>query len=297
MMTPSYSLQNPSTINPTRYFLIEGSKKEKINKLADKIEFCPHLDWKHLVCMNCGTFAKKKIVKITCMSPFCKDSNCIINRRNLILKYFNSFHLKSKNFIHLIFGFPHVVRYDKKVRLDHQNTFRKFARYMKDLGTPLRLIKVRDVTGKKNDLYVHYHCLQLPVKNIHLFSKNLVIARKKLITQSRNKDFGFTIRNVGYRSKGALFDYFAKRLCGQFGDVKNNEGYGYPDLMNLVTYYSTFFNTKAVSLIGLRKRSAFSYVPLMVDNSPKRCENCGEMALRVIPESLFPFKPLREVIT
>lgn len=262
----------------------------KLERLANRIEECKLGEWKSLVCLNCGHKIKGNVVRVSCMSPFCQDKECQKNRINLNLSYLNSLNLRSKNYIHLIFGFEHIPRYTKSIKKKQLNCLRRFIYHMKKLGFPLRLVRVRDISGSKKDLFVHYHCLQLPVKDLRLFTRKLIKAREIVLKHS---EIPFTVRCKGYRSKGSLFRYLSHRMSGIFGDLKNkSNSYGYPDLMDLTTYYKDFYGSNAVCLIGLRKPEGLTNVPYMIESLPQICPKCQSNHIRVVPNSMLPIKPL-----
>lgn len=260
----------------------------KLEIFASRVEGCKFMEWSSLVCPNCKNIVKPNVVKMSCMSPFCKDQECIRNKKRIALIYFNNLKITSKNLLHFIIGFPHVEKFTKEIRKQQQKVLTAFTIQMKKLGSSLRCVKVRDIEGVKGDLYVHYHFGNLPVKDYRIFHRNLNKARELV---SKRLQTPFIVKSKHYRNKKGLWRYFSHRIAGVFGDLKNNQSYGYQDLMDLKEFFDTIYNSRSLSIIGLRRPEGASNLAFMIDNFPAKCQFCGEMHLKIIPNSMIEKPP------
>lgn len=260
----------------------QTERQIKINSLANRIEYCPDSSWASIVCKDCGAIVKKSATKMSCYSPFCQDPECIKNRKRLVFTYLKGFNISSKKVLHIVFGFPHVPKFTKDIKDHHNKVFDKIKLKMKKLGTPLKMIICRDLNGSKGDLYVHYHSLNLPVKDWRKFRQNLFICQKSI--------GGFSIKFKHYRNKLRMYKYFAKRSAGVFqneGD-KDKDAFGFPKLMNLEEYFDCFYKVRKFKLIGLKPRRKTSVLALLLDNSTLKCPVCGQTHFEIIRNEDLP---------
>jgi len=258
-----------------------------LEQFSRRLDDCKYMSWASLVCENCGDVVKKNAVRLSCLSAYCQNPHCIENRKRIIKNYLQRLNITSKNLIHLIFGFSKVKHFTVEERKKHLIVLRLFEKVMEKLGTPLKMVTVRDLAGRKEDLFIHYHGSQLPVKDYRKFHQNINIARERV---SARLKIDFTIRSKHYRGKRGLFKYFSHRGAGVFGNIKNYETYGFPELMDLKEYYDTLYNTRKVNLYGLQPNPKGSNVPLLIDNFLSECPFCHSKHIKLIPNELI-FKP------
>ncbi len=250
-----------------------------------RIEECKSMVWTSLVCFSCGKIIKSNCAKLSCLSPYCQDEDCIKNRYRIVFAYFKSLKFYSKNLLHTIFGFPHVKKFTREIRENHYRVFRELKKEMKRLGTPLKMVICRDVNGEKGDLFVHYHTGNLPVKDWRKFRQNLYICREKIIKKT---DIEFVIKFRHYRNTFKMFKYFANRVSGVFQNMEIEESFGYSKLMDIKEFYETFYNVRKIKLINLRRREAPSVLALMLDNPIEKCPDCGSNDVRLWPTDQIP---------
>ncbi|GAH63582.1 unnamed protein product, partial [marine sediment metagenome] len=191
---------------------------QDLEKFVCRVEDCPKMSWRSLVCSRCGRIVKQNIAKLTCLSPYCRDDECIKNRVRIAQAYFEALKIKSPNLLHIIFGFAYINRFTDEEKEKQARVFSLLEKEMERLGTPLHMVAVRDI--KEIDLkpltplYVHYHTANLPVKDWRKFRQNLYRAREKIIKKS-GVEFSFKFKH--YRNQRGLFKYFAHRVAGVFG--------------------------------------------------------------------------------
>jgi len=273
---------------------------KRLENFAIRFEACRTMEWGSIKCNVCNTIVKKNAVKYSCLSPYCKQDICINNRKRIAYKILQSLNIKSRNLFHFIIGFPDVPRFTKDIRNTHSRQLAWINLEMKRLGTPLKMIRVRDIAISKtnmNYIYVHYHCANLPVKDVRKFMQNLKSLRNKA-------KFPMTMRIAHYRRIQSLYSYFSKRIAGLFEhkvhaskDAKASLStdsfsigyFGFQDICknDITQYFQDFYNTRTVSYIGLRRPEGSSYVPLVIEANIKKCPKCQSSDFSLIPNSLL----------
>jgi hypothetical protein len=251
--------------------IIELNFDSALESYASRIENCSSLPWANLKCGSCGKILIKRVAKLSCLSPFCKNPECIKNRVNILLNYFLNLKIRSKSLFHFIIGFPKVHYFTKEKRKHHLKVLRKFSDLMKKRGFPLQAAAVRDIAGKRYDLYVHYHFANLPVKDFRAFSKAL--------KETRDQVKGIIVKIKGYRKFEPVVNYLARRGAGVFGDISKGNTYGYADLMDLKTYYLVFFKSRKIQLYGLKPSAELTNLAIMLDNKITKCPYCNSTNL------------------
>ena len=255
-----------------------------LESFAQRIESCSSMDWLSLGCNSCGKMIKPNCAKLSCLSPYCMDKECVKNRMRLSMRYFNSLKIKSKKLLHIVFGFPKVIEFNRGIREQHNKFFRMLKKEMQKLGTPLRMVVVRDLNGEKRDLYAHYHTANLPVKDWRKFRQNLFICREKIMKKMKIE---FSIKFLHYRKTWSLFKYFSYRVAGLFQN-SDKEKFGYSRLMDLKEYYDCFYRSRKVKLIGLRAPSPqASILALTLDNLVDKCPHCSSKDISFKPNYLI----------
>lgn len=251
----------------------------KISLFLRRLINCYKQKWAYVVCRYCGERIINNPVLLTCLSPYCNNPECVENRRQLAYKKLKSYNIRASKLIHLIFGFERIMCFSPDIRREHHKIIDEFANEMEKLGTPLHIIIVRDLTGKSFDYFIHYHGANLPVKDYRVFHRNINIAREKVC---QKLSVGFTVRSKHYRSKEWMFNYFANRMAGIFGDVKANKNYSYQDIMGAKEYYLCFYNTRRIEHINLNPSKRRGNVPFMLQELPDSCSNCGCKLFKLI---------------
>ena len=268
--------QNERINNP------KWNKDYKVLNLAKRIINCPEMEYCSLVCTACHKVVKVGCARLSCLSPYCLDEECVKNRMRLSMVYFNGLKIKSNKMLHIVFGFPKVKKFTKDLRSEHNKMFSMLKKEMKRLGTPLRMIVVRDLNGQEGDLYVHYHTAQLPVKDWRKFRQNLYVCRDKVMKKMKME---FSFKFIGYRKTWSLFKYFSYRVSGLFQN-SDKEKFGYNRLMGIKEYYECFYRSRKVKLINLKpSRLSVSVLALTLDNLIKICPFCGSNHLKLKPNS------------
>jgi len=248
---------------------------------ASRIKGCPDMPWASLVCDDCGHVNKKSCTKLSCLSPFCQELECIKNRGKIVMAKLKSYKINSRMLLHIIFGFAHVEEFTKEVRAFHQKTIKKIQDEMKRLGTPLQMIICRDLNGKPGDLYIHYHSANLPVKDWRKFRSNLFDIQKKLGC--------FSLKFVGYRNRFSLFKYFSKRVAGVFQNACDDKDYtfGYDKLMDVREFFRSFYKIRKIKFINLSPRAKPDVLASLLDNCPKKCDKCGSKNMKIVPDDML----------
>jgi hypothetical protein len=259
------------------------NNKFKLERLADRLQDCKYMDWGSLVCEDCQKIIVKSAVKYSCLVRFCNEPECRINRQRIAYGYLKDLKIKSKNLLHYVLGFQHCTSYDNSLRKLHKKVLKQLSVQMEKLGTPLKSLVVFDFTGVKGNIFPHLHCVNLPVKDFRLFFSNLKICQKLI---SDKLKIPFTIRFKGYSKTIPVLKYFANRIAGIFGNLKDNTCYGFSNFMNLEEYFNNIYRKKTLVLVNLRTRKR-SNVPYLLDNLPKICPYCGSTHLKIIPNSIL----------
>jgi hypothetical protein len=258
-------------------------KDYKLFSLAERIIDCPGMDYVSLVCPDCNRVVKLGCAKLSCLSPYCLDEECVKNRLRLSMLYFNLLKVKSKKLLHIVFGFPKCKVFSRDLRNKHSKMFSLLKKEMKKLGTPLKMIVVRDLNGSENNLYVHYHTAQLPVQDWRKFRQNLYICREKIL---KKNNIEFSIKFKHYRKTWSLFKYFSYRVAGLFQN-SDKEKFGYQRLMDIKEYFSCFYKSRKVKLIGMKPSPKASILALTLNNFIKVCPFCGKTHLELRPNSMI----------
>ena len=261
-----------------------NSYEAKINLFQNRLDYCAHMSWCSLICENCNEVVKHNAAKLSCLSSYCKNPECIENRIRLVKAYLASLKLYSRNLLHIVFGFEHMERFTKSTRIKHQKVFKMLQKEMLKRGTALHMVAIRDIKKCKDGLYIHYHTANLPIKDYRKFMFNLFAARDKIIKQVGIK---FAIKSKQYRNIKAIFNYFANRTAGLFGNIKTNNKYGYADLMNVRTFYDDFYKARKVQLYGLKPRAKLSVLALVLNNNIRKCPFCASEDLKLIRNELL----------
>lgn len=252
----------------------------KIDKFKFRIASCKYLSWGFPSCMNCEKNLVKKPIKLTCLSPYCNEHECIKNRIRCVIFRLKEFRIRSKQLYNFVIGFEPVAVITKKDRIFKQKVFRYVMKlldkkYQKRFIKKLYSISARDLNLSNNKIRLHYHVATLPVKDFKEFSTMI-----KSCTELASKKYEINLAPSfsGYKKTSSTLSYFAKRICGVFGHNRNEEqAFTYKDIMSIENYYKTFYKTKALNFFNLkfRTREASSELISMLNVIPKICPNCN----------------------
>ena len=135
--------------------------KYLLEHLAQRLENCKDTGFFAQVCWDCKKI--KSITKLTCMSPFCSDKICIDMRVKQAEGYLEDLHIKSKKLMHMSIGFKPIKRLTKEHKKIQTKTLNLFCKEMQKLGSPLKMICIKDLSKRNNKrIYFHYHLAILP---------------------------------------------------------------------------------------------------------------------------------------
>ena len=102
-----------------------------INRLAERIENCPAMEWRSLSCPKCSKVALKNAFRDSCLSPFCFDEECLKNKYRIALHRFRKLGITSRRLIHVVFGFENVDNFTKEISAQHRAVFHLLQKEMK----------------------------------------------------------------------------------------------------------------------------------------------------------------------
>jgi len=279
-----------------------SKERYKLERLATRIEDCKSMDWAHVCCKKCGNIVKKESVKLSCLSPFCQNSECIQNKKRIVMKYLRGLRIRSKVLYHFVVGFQPVKKITKELRAEYRKILKSVIKEIEKSHSKLHLIVVGDINKSENGLRYHFHCASLPVKDFRLLASLIQRATQK-ITEQNNKSgtkkpisqskTNVGVQLIGYSNKKAIYHYFSKRASGVFGHATDETAFGYPDIMILKDYFDVFYKTKKIFLHNLKvRRGATEFINLL-DNLPEKCPYCGHEKFKIIPKNIYKPPPDR----
>lgn len=248
-----------------------------------RVKVCPDLIWVYPTCKteNCNHKLTKKPIKLSCLSPYCNDVNCISNRVRCVNFRLKEFDIKAKQLYNFVIGFKPIKTITKKEQILYQKIFRYFMKelilsYQKRFKAKLYAISTRDINLSKNGLRLHYHIATLPIKDF----RELTFMIKSSCEKAYNK---FNIHLApsfsGYKKTSSTLSYFSKRVSGLFGhNRKGEQQFTYKNIMSVEDYFSVFYKTKALNFFNLKFRSREARTELisMLNVIPKICPKCNE---------------------
>ncbi|GAH02186.1 unnamed protein product, partial [marine sediment metagenome] len=153
-------------------------KQRRLERLSQRIKDCQYMDWAHLVCKKCGNLIKKRALKLSCLSPFCKEPDCIENKKRLVMNYLQRLQIRSKTLYHFVIGFKPVEKITKELRLEYHKILKEVIKEVEKSHPKLYLIIVGDINKSEEGLRYHYHIGSLPVKDFRLLATLLQKATK-----------------------------------------------------------------------------------------------------------------------
>lgn len=288
---------SPNSLND-QYFKKQKTLENyntKILKLKNRIEECPNLSWGHIHCSNeeCLQQLTKHPLKLSCLSNFCNDPECLKNRIRIRNVIFKSFGIRSSKLYNFVIGFKSIPIADlnKKTRLSCHRTVTKILKELQTTYGKFFYFAVRDL-NKPHDpqsnakfLRVHYHVATLPLKDYRDFVLKLKSACEKFSAKSL---LPVAPSLSGYKKRRGVFAYLSKRLAGHFGHNRQAEKiFGFSEIMTIEKYFNIFYQTKSF-LTNLRPRLQAEFIN-MLNNIPKICPKCQQLTHK----NTF-FKPLGE---
>lgn len=250
-------------------------KKQKLENTISRIEACPSLPWADLHCATCNEKLTEKPFKLSCLSNFCQDDECVKNRLRIRRMIFKDFKIRSKILYNFVIGFKSIN--PKLMTREQRNLYDKVARYiLKEINKTYGkyyFIAERDINRKNKKIRFHYHVATLPLKDFRFFVKCL---RRACIKASSKFFIDVSPSLSGYQKKGSVLSYFAKRSIGVFGHNRKNESkFGFSDFMHYEDYHNVFYKTKSwFSNLRHFRREASEFIA-MLNNIPAKCPKCG----------------------
>ena len=252
--------------------------KSPLDRLADRIEACPTLPWGNIHCKTegCDAVLTEKPFKLSCLSNFCLDKECVENRKKIRLMKLKDYCIRSKKLYHFNMGFKDIpiAELDKKTRLLYHRAFKKFMKILKKLYPALYYLSVRDCNrpeGREDNIRLHYHVATLPHKDYRLFVSCVKTAMSQIQAET-GLQCNYSLK--GYQSTNAILNYFSKRSIGLFGHEKDNSLFGFRDMMNLEQYFKVFYKTKTFNSNFSFRRHQTAELVAMLNNVPQICPKC-----------------------
>lgn len=286
-VSPLYldSLYKQTQLDDRRFL---SKSQQRLEHLADRIQDCNFMEWAHLCCENCGNIVKNRAVKLSCLSAFCQNPECIRNRKRLVRNYLRDLKIKSKSLYHFVIGFRPVKKITKELRAKYRVILKSIIRDVEKTHPKLHLIIVGDINRAETGLRYHFHIGSLPVKDFRMLS---VVLRKSCESVSECFKTSVGVQLIGYSRKSAIYSYFSKRASGVFGHERDFSNFGYPDVMKLKDYFEVFYRTKKIFLHHLKCRHGVTEFIDLLDNLPEKCPYCSHKKFRIIPENIFKPPP------
>ncbi len=261
---------------------IRRSNLPKAERLKERLSECPSMPWGMPVCKDCNTPLLKKPIKLSCLSPYCSDSECLKNRVKFSNSRFKDFNIHSKKLYHQVIGRKNISL--SELNSDQRDITRKaFLEVLKLTQKAygrLYYAGAMDINLKQNNnVRLHAHIGFLPLKDFKKFNSCLDLACRKV-----SKKYGFPISWSGgkYQKTRAVLSYLSKRIAGDFGhnrtkDGEKEEKFGYSDFISVEDYCSIFYKKRNMfSNLRHRTRKGAGFIE-MIDNSlPKTCPNCAK---------------------
>jgi len=280
---PKRLYQSQQFIIPDRYSVQgdPGQKtltwhKRKLEALADRIESCPKLSWGHVHCRGCDIQLSKKPIKLSCLSQFCKDPECMKTRIRIRYLHFQDLNIKSKNLYSFVIGFKDipVKELTNKYRSKSCKIVKQIITEIKKIYGKFYYIAGQDQNKSENgNVRLHYHISTLPLKDFRMFVFSLDKAIKTIQDKTGDNNYAYSLS--GYKKTNAVLNYLAKRTSGIFGhDRKGEQKFTYADLMNLKQFREVFFGTKRFFTNLIFRERKLSELIFMLNNIPKICPNC-----------------------
>ncbi len=211
-------------------------------------------------CLDCGDTVIQSVA-ISCQIRFCNCSHCVKMRITKAKRRLMQYAVKTDRMIHLVIGFkpmPHVFKQHKKT---HEKVMGVFYKELKKVGQEFKGLRVYDF--QDNDYsYLHYHHALLPGYGSY---DTKLIHKARGITEKKT-GVSFIVKIIGWRNRKGLFNYFAKRMAGQYGEKGN---YFYlSDVMTMESFVENFYRVR--SLVVVSRRLSCILVPVSF-----QCKRCG----------------------
>lgn len=250
----------------------------KIELAYARIEACPHLVWGNLHCKTCDTRLTMKSFKLSCLSNFCKEVECVKNRLRIRRMQFDDLGIHSKKLYNFVIGFKDVSSKDfsKSLRAQYSKVVKYVLKEMLKVYGSFFYIAERDInlsSRRDGRLRYHYHIATLPLKDFRLFNRMLEFVCSKA---SVRFSLALMPSYSGYQKTSSVLAYFAKRSIGVFGhDRKDESRFGFVDVMNFEQYYRVFYKTKSwFTNLKYRARQRSEFIRVL-NNIPQKCPCCG----------------------
>ena len=273
------SLEQPWTWN---------KEQKRFYTFTSRLHGCSFMDWAHLVCSQCGNIVREKAFHLSCLSPYCKNPECIKNRIRITKAAMQSYRIRTKRLYHFTLGFAPVKELTNPHRLSCDLIAKKFIKRIKTLFPDVYLIMVRDINLSKEGFRVHYHVAGFNIKDFRNFSYNLLREGKNL---SECLKMRVAVSLAGYQNKNTIFTYFSKRVAGVFGHTSKGDDFYYSDFMSEKDYFKVFYNKRKIwFFLNNLVPSGTEFIRL-ISHSIENCPYCGSSHFRLSPVNSFQPPP------
>jgi len=263
-------------------------KQRRLEHFANRVQDCKFMDWAHLVCNDCGNIVKEKAFHLSCLSPFCKNPECIKNRIRINKALLQSYGIYTKRLYHFVVGFEPVKELTNSFRLKCDLLAKKFIKQIRSKFPNVYLIMVRDINQTTKGLRVHYHIGGFGIKDFRFFSVQLQNITKSLSECSRTP---LIVSLGGYSKREGIFNYFSKRASGVFGHTSKGDDFYYSDFMKLKEYFEVFYNKRKIWFYLNNLRVRRTELIRLISHSVEKCPYCSSKSFRFSPVNTFKPPP------
>jgi len=282
----NWARRNSTKRHKIRFCWIGGGKfvivEDKLQLMKERKAKCPGMGWLNRVGDVCGHVLKEKVCKQTCGLRCCNDPYCVEHKQLHARLRLENFGIKSKTLFHYVLGFPweditkEGIRKKWKVGKDWFKIMKKLSpKGGENWGKALYVFDLE--RRPNNKIYPHFHVGNLPVGNVVEFQK-MAHAVSKIIEEKHGVKIVFEVK--GYRPIKSLFNYFAKRISGQFGHKSKGTEDSFASLMSDEQYFDIFYGSPHLrSSLGWPASKLANSLVKSVFNDPPTCPICGVTTL------------------
>lgn len=239
-------------------------------RVKGKMSDCSKL-FRSYRCNSCGKKFHKALY--TCDLPYCWEC-----RDQRFAKYYSRLmdkDIRTRRMFHFSIGFKPIPIGHTPDFKHHQKVLQRWTRKVRKMGYNIRGCRVLDVAIRFDRdggvAFWHYHFALLPEIGFKSCASDF---NQAIDWASRGELTNVNV--IGYRSKGSLFYYIAKRQASIFGHQNdktlNPEGhYGYKDFVDLVDYVQHFHKSRKLIWQGSPIGLVYNTAP----DSSIKCPFCG----------------------
>jgi len=269
-------------------FYALSPREQKLILFKKRIEKCKNPDWARVVCDLCNLPVSKKLMRLSCLSPYCNCSECIKARIIIMKNHLRSYGIKTERFYHFSINFiPMPGLYDE-LRSVMDSTAREFINKLRKLVPQAYFIMVRDINKSKDGLRVHYHIISFGWKGIRIPGIPVQLVYKTLSEGVRKL---LNTQLIGYRDKENLFDYFSKRAVGVFGHKSEGTNFLYSDIMGEQEYLDVFYGKRKIWYYLKNLRVRRTELIKLLNEVPNNCPICNHDHYHLINKKTYKPPP------